>query len=117
MKSYILIFKVLLDYDKIWKQYDSKVESLLHWIEYKKLILSRFTAGCPHLIGVNYALTQLDLLEHEVGSIFGKLEDVKKLGDELLGKHNHVTSLIVSENETRLHKAKNHLVSNITAFK
>ena len=46
-----------------------------------------------------------------------QLEDVKKLGDELLGRHNHVTSLIVSENETRLHKAKNHLVSNIAAFR
>ena len=107
------VVQVLVEYDGLWRDYDSNVEKLLQWIEYKKLVIMRLHSGCGHLIGVRQGLAELKALETELEEMCAQFEAVHQLGDKLLGKHNHVTSLVVTENETRLYKAKNYLTSQI----
>ncbi len=109
--------QMLTEYDSMWKDYDSNVEKLSLVMEYKKLVLSRLASGSGHLIGINCALRQLDALQSEVGSMFEPLQLVHNLGEQLLGQHRHMTSLVISETETRLQKAKNALQTEIQALR
>ena len=109
--------QVLSDYDAVWKEYDGNVDHVLDWVEYKKVVLARLNSGCGHSVGVSYALLELQLLEDEMESMCDNFTNIRDLGHKLLAEHSHVASLVVTENETRLYKAKNMITSTISSIR